>query len=385
MRYKEGFFYHNTRRVKSVKSVFRLVNLVTQFNLTAPKLAETANTAEPNRIVNLLAWLRRRGQSRKPPRGSLVIQPLPGIGDMVWHLPHIHALAKLEGPITVLTKARSQAAELVRADPSVGTLKILHRPGRHAGLIGAFRLSLELRRDRYASAWLLHGSTRYAWVLVLAGIPKRSGYGRGWQRYLLNSTQLPPENLADHPIAKANLLLTRAGISIPQEIPVLKVDPYLQQQIDHEYGSADKPWIALGIGSSERFKQWGDKNFSVVACELRKRYQASIFLLGGPSEQPMAEAIIAQVFRHIAYKPVYRRQSIAEAAAILAGCRLFIGNDTGTLNMAAALGVPCIGLFGATPALTHMPSIIALGPLDNQKGMDAIMPAHVLTKINEIM
>ena len=29
-----------------------------------------------------------------PPSGrTLIVQPLPGIGDMVWHLPHIHAIA----------------------------------------------------------------------------------------------------------------------------------------------------------------------------------------------------------------------------------------------------------------------------------------------------
>lgn len=41
----------------------------------------------------------------------LVIQPLPGIGDMIWHLPHIHAIAAASpnGQVDILTKRRSLA------------------------------------------------------------------------------------------------------------------------------------------------------------------------------------------------------------------------------------------------------------------------------------
>ena len=43
--------------------------------------------------------------------GTLVIQPLPGICDMVWHLPHLDAIARTcpDGQVTVLTKRRSRA------------------------------------------------------------------------------------------------------------------------------------------------------------------------------------------------------------------------------------------------------------------------------------
>ena len=333
----------------------------------------------------LLGWIRRGCQNSGPLRGTLVIQPLPGIGDMVWHLPHLHALAQIEGPLTILTKDRSQAAELLRADPSVARVISLQRPGRHAGLIGLLRLAWELRQERYASAWLFHGSSRYAWALVLAGIPKTAGYGRGWQRYLLTSTCLPPERLADHPIAKADLLLQRAGIPVPKEIPILYVEPKLKQQIQQEFGALAQPWIALGIGSSEAYKQWGAQNFSALACALRQRYHAEIFLLGGPAEQAMATAIVKQVSRSIGYAPIYRRQSIARAAAVLSHCVLFIGNDTGTLNIAAALNIPALGLFGASQALSHLPSIVPIRPAPGQRGIAAISHAQVLALAEQHM
>ena len=95
---------------------------------------------------------------------TLIVQPLPGIGDMVWHLPHIHAIAAttMEGRVDLLTKPRSQADRLLRADPRVGQILWLEREvGRHAGPRGLLRLAALLRRQDYQRAWFLHGSARY--------------------------------------------------------------------------------------------------------------------------------------------------------------------------------------------------------------------------------
>src|SRR5438552_15723696 len=61
----------------------------------------------------------RLGPGRGPPRRQrrmsvarrvAVMQPLPGIGDMIWHLPHIRAIARHVGaPVTLIAKPRSLA------------------------------------------------------------------------------------------------------------------------------------------------------------------------------------------------------------------------------------------------------------------------------------
>ncbi|HNW77889.1 MAG TPA: hypothetical protein PKH28_03180, partial [Candidatus Competibacteraceae bacterium] len=63
------------------------------------------------------------------PVSTLVVQPLPGIGDMVWHLPHLHAIAATarDGRVDVLTKPRSQADRLLGADPAIGRILWLDR------------------------------------------------------------------------------------------------------------------------------------------------------------------------------------------------------------------------------------------------------------------
>jgi heptosyltransferase III len=47
--------------------------------------------------------------------------------------------------------------------------------------------------------------------------------------------------------------------------------------------------------------------------------------------------------------------AIPEAAALLARCDLFVGNDSGLMHLAAAAGAPTLGLFGPTPASEYAP------------------------------
>lgn len=337
--------------------------------------------------LGINTWQRfwRRTHTVSTPRqGTVIIQPLPGIGDMVWHLPHLHALAAIQGPLTLVTKQRSQAQELLNADPSVQRIIILDRNEEHAGIAGLLRLVRILKQGNFAHAWLFHGSLRYALALYLAKIPRISGYGRGWQRFLLNAITLPKTLWHAHPIAKADALLDRAGIPKVAK-PILVVDQKLVQEIQTQYAHCPQPWIALGIGSSEAYKQWGEEKFSLLASALYQHYCGTIFLLGGTREQLLAHAIIVQTENNSNKAPIYPEFTLSQTAALLFCCRLFIGNDTGTLNMAAALDKPAIGLFGGTAPLQHLPSIIPImpsrGSLQGQRGIAAIQPEQVLFQV----
>ena len=79
------------------------------------------------------------GMMTTTPQRLVVVQPLPGIGDMVWHLPHIRALAaQAGGPVTLLAKPRSRADEIFAAEATVGDIIWVDRnpavgSGRHDG------------------------------------------------------------------------------------------------------------------------------------------------------------------------------------------------------------------------------------------------------------
>lgn len=315
-------------------------------------------------------WCREgTGSSDGAPRvaGTLVIQPLPGIGDMVWHLPHLEAIAGAcpDGVVTVLTKRRSRADELFDGSTFVNRVLWLERaqsgetPGRHDGPLGAWRLAADLRSHRFRSVWILHDSARYALATRLARVPERIGFGTGRQRRFLSDRRILDRADRHLPaVEKATRLLALHGLAIdptPRHRPAVAATAAV---IDF-HGHRPRPWIGLGVGSSEAFKQWGAERFAALAGRLAATAGGTVFVLGGPAEVAMLDAMRAA--GGDAVVPAVGLP-LGEAAALARCCDVVVGNDTGLLNLAAATGVAAVGLFGGSPPLNQYPNLTALQP-----------------------
>jgi ADP-heptose:LPS heptosyltransferase len=70
----------------------------------------------------------------------------------------------------------------------------------------------------------------------------------------------------------------------------------------------------------------------------------NVVLVGSADEQEVADAVLARVARPERVASLVGRTSIAELQAILPHCALFVGNNSGPHHMAAALGVPTVGV-----------------------------------------
>ena len=85
------------------------------------------------------------------PVKTLVIQPRSGIGDMIWHLSYIRALARdvADGPIHLLTKSKTSAKTWLHNEPSIAQIDYLDRRQ-------LITTALKLRRYDFKQAWILH-------------------------------------------------------------------------------------------------------------------------------------------------------------------------------------------------------------------------------------
>ena len=281
---------------------------------------------------------------------TLVIQPLPGIGDMVWYMPYIHAIAAADEAkrIDVFTKKRSMADQLFDADANVADVlwfdDVMSRKG---WLRGAWRLSKLLRTRHYHRIWVLHESPRYAFAAWLAGIPERYGYGLGWQRKFLNKGAYLSALFAKaHPIDKANEFVRLNQIVMQSDVPQIILNKAKVSIASEQFHSSPRPWIAMGIGSSEPNRQWGEANFTQLAQKIFQALGGTVFIFGGSAEQIAADRIkqaLPDTEQHQIVRVI--AQPLSEVCALLSLCDLFVGNDTGMLNASAATGVPSIGLF----------------------------------------
>jgi heptosyltransferase-2 len=102
----------------------------------------------------------------------------------------------------------------------------------------------------------------------------------------------------------------------------------------------DGPLVALGIGAAHPKRRWPIARFAEVGRTLQREYRAHLVIVGGPTD------VAAQNELLLALGPgatgVAGQLTFRESAAVLEQCRLFIGNDSAPMHLAAATGVACI-------------------------------------------
>ena len=331
-----------------------------------------------------------RGARPNVAHNVAVVQPLPGIGDMIWHLPHLHALAAAAGgAITLIAKPRSAADQVLGADPAVRDIIWLDRNpegrrGRHDGMRGLLRLAQELRARRFDAVVLLHHSVTLAAAARLAGIPVRAGYGYGAQRWLLNRGPVMSRRmLRQHQFQRATAWLRAAGVVLAEAEPRLAISDAARKVVAARLEGVARPFVAIGIGASEPSRQWGAGGFAALVRGLRAMGWDRLVLLGGAAEAALAGEI--QRLAGGGGITVAIGWRLDEVAALLAEATYYVGHNTGVMNMAAAVGILTYALFGTTPVFDHSRHIIPIAsPPDaaaGDDGMARITPEGVLAVI----
>jgi len=110
-------------------------------------------------------------------------------------------------------------------------------------------------------------------------------------------------------------------------------------------GFGSVPLVALHPGASKAPRAWHAERFADLAQRLRRRIGARFVLLAGPGEEEVVRRVRSGLGDADSLGP-RDAPGLLQAAALLARCRLFVGNDSGPMHLAAALDVPTLGLFG---------------------------------------
>lgn len=106
-------------------------------------------------------------------------------------------------------------------------------------------------------------------------------------------------------------------------------------------------WLAVHPGSGSERKNWPAENWAALLRQLAELPFLSLLLVGGEAEaerlQQMESVWPASRFK------VARNLPLPELGDYLAGCRFFIGHDSGITHLAAAVGLEGIALWGPSP------------------------------------
>jgi heptosyltransferase-2 len=248
---------------------------------------------------------------------------------------------------------------------------------------GFARLVADLRACRLQACVLLHRSASLAAAMALAAIPDRYGYGPRAQRPFLTDThRLPVNDRFPSVFDEATAYLASLGLASRLPEARVKASPAAREKLGLLTQRWSSPLAVLGIGSHGTERLWPAPRFAALANALAGRGFGTVVLLAAEHERPLAYAIEAAAALPRAIRPAIG-WPLAEVMALLDQAELFVGNDSGMLNLRAALGRPAYGLFGASGPLRHSRLIRHIVPPGGPRaGMDRIEPGHVLAALD---
>lgn len=286
----------------------------------------------------------------------------------------------------MIARPSSRAVEILSVEPSVSRV-IEFDIHMHAGWRERWRAQLELRKALVAAGIerILIFSTRirYAAIALLAGVPRRSGFGFSLgQRLLLNEPPFidPYEGDGNWVYPEATAFAIAHGLVSGPVVPRMALPQHLVTTHETAIAHLPRPLFGIVIGGSDPRRNWGAERFAGLLAELTDRGCGAL-VVGGPPEQAIADRIGQRLSPHARRHTEFAVQSsVLKSAALLRQCDFCVGNDTGALNIAAALEVPSLGLFGVSPPLRHDPILHAV----TGQGMEAISVARVMERLAEL-
>ena len=277
----------------------------------------------------------------RPINSILVIKPR-AIGDVLLSTVVTENLRRAFPAARIAFLTESAAADIIRGNPFIDEA-IVFRPQQDSFL----RLLQRLYLSRYDLVFDLFCNPRTAQMTAATRAPMRVGYpfrGRAWAYNIhvttradrVHNTQF---NLDALRALQIPIVSENAVFPLPADV----LDRL--REVTRQYRRSPGPLIALNAGGTWETKRWGLDRFAALADMLVERQDANILLCWGPGEEADVRHI-ADAMTHDAI--IAPPTTIGELGAMLSTCDCMISNDSGPMHIAAAVGIPTIGVFGPT-------------------------------------
>ena len=276
------------------------------------------------------------------------------LGDVVLVGAVIEALARDRPDVDVRLLVKARYAPLFRDDPRVARVIALEDGG---GVWGLLRLARSLRGERFGAVVDLHASLRSRLLgLLLGPVRITRTRKRHWARWAV--VHAPWLGVRVPRTVEAYLdALAPLGVVSRCE-PRLYVDAGAAREAQAFLADAGlrpaQTLVGVHPGSRWPAKRWTSHGFAAVIEALSERPGLRVMVLGDQTDRPFVDQVVA----HLGRRPIVAvgELKLTRLVALTDRCAVFLANDSGPMHIAAALGVPTVGLFGPThPKLGFAP------------------------------
>jgi heptosyltransferase-2 len=273
------------------------------------------------------------------------------LGDAIMALPAMRYLRKLypKAHITVVTIKSLE--DLYSQETTIDACLSWNKSKGLGKILSYLQLTSQLRAENLEMGVLFTNSFASALILKGTGISYRVGYAKEQRGFLLShSVPFPQTHRKQHQSLQfLNLLFS---LWDKEELADTSTHLLVSKHDRQKARRAMKSWgetgyVGLGIFSAfGPAKDWSAERYRFLGESLYKMHGLRSVLFGTEKDQSKAN-FIHRGLEHI-FVDLTGQTTMSELKALLAECRLYIGNDSGLSHLAAALNIPTIVIFGST-------------------------------------
>ena len=282
----------------------------------------------------------------------LVVRP-DRIGDVVLSLPVLNALRSRWPEAYLAMLVRPYTRDVLLENPCLDAIIEDEPDSHHRGMAGFFGQVRRLKTHGFDTALILMPTARIAWLLFMAGIPRRISVGRKvyhaltFTRSISRHRYIPLRHESDYCLELARAI--GAGDHLDGGRPLIVVTEAERTRARAILGpAAGRPVVGIHPGNGRNAPNWTVERYDELARRIQERHEATIVITGSAAEATLAEAIGSRLdgpFLSLAGKLTLR-----ELIAVIGELDLLVSSSTGPMHLAGAQGVPTVSIFCPLPA-----------------------------------
>ena len=314
------------------------------------------------------------------------------LGDLIWQLPYIKAISEHHNEkIDLIVREKTQALNILKDLKHIN--KIYYNEFRKglAYWIDVFKLKKIFDSEKYDFVYILDKVNKPAIAAKLAGIKNIIAPGlKNQKKWITVKNYLDEEDWKLNYSEQSQKFLKINSINLKDKFPKLEVDIERFKNGNNDLLVNGKK-IAFGVDSFEDFKMWFEDDFIKLADLLHeKKLFDYIYLICGPQKSYIARKIIADSKKQ--YFIDCSNKDLQGIILAIKNSNFYVGNNSGPLNLSAALGIKTFGLIATDPVSELKYSKIKpITPKDyidniwirNREGMRNLKPKDVFKQIVE--
>ena len=312
------------------------------------------------------------------------------LGDLIWQLPYIKSISEHHNEkVDLIVRKKTQAQNILKDTNHIN--KIFYNDFRKGIFywLDVLKLMKIYYQNKYEYVYILDKVNKPAIAAKLLNIKNIIGPGIGNQKkWLTCKNFLTDEDWKKTYSDQSQKFLKINSIKLNNLYPEIDIDISGFKEKNLDLQTKGKK-IAFGVDSFEDYKMWYEEDFVELAYLLyEKKLFDYIYLICGPDKSYLADKIIS-----ISKKDFFidcSKKDLTGVILALKNSDFFVGNNSGPLNLAAALNIKSFGLIANDPINELKYSKIKILRPDNlednyrfrnREGMKKLTPKKVFQDI----